>query len=167
MNSVKVEKTATQYLDSLYRIALNYCKNAEDAADAVQNAFLVLLQTDKEFTDDEHIHRWLIRVTINECKKNWRIFNRHPIVSLEQLWEDGGQVPSDESEEASDQARELWDAVMRLPAKYSIVLHLHYYEGYSSGEIAQMLGISVSNTLVRLKRGREMLKKAWKGETES
>lgn len=166
MDSVKIEKIAQQYLDSIYRIALNYCKNAEDAADAVQNAFLALAQTDREFADEEHIHRWLIKVAINECKKNWRIFSRHPIVSLEQVCEEDG-VLSDVSPDDADRARELWDAVMRLPAKYSAVLHLYYYEGYSADEISKMMGISVSNVLVRLNRGREMLRKAWKGESES
>ena len=67
MKKADVEAIADRYLNSVYRVAVNYCKNADDASDAVQNAFLKLLNTDMVFNDDEHVHRWLIRVTINEC----------------------------------------------------------------------------------------------------
>lgn len=67
MEKKQMETIAVRYLDSVYRIALNYCKDTEDAKDAVQNAFLKLMMTETVFSDNEHIHRWLIRVTINEC----------------------------------------------------------------------------------------------------
>lgn len=60
-------------------------------------------------------------------------------------------------------ARELWDAVMHLPAKYSIVLHLYYYEGYSVDEISKMVGLTQSNVQIRLMRGRKMLKESLEG----
>lgn len=47
---------------------------------------------------------------------------------------------------------------MNLPTKYSGVLYLYYYEGYSVEEISRMLGISQSNVQIRLMRGRNRLK---------
>ena len=47
---------------------------------------------------------------------------------------------------------------MKLPKKYSSVLHLYYYEGYKCDEIASVLGISESNVQTRLMRARKMLK---------
>ena len=46
-----------------------------------------------------------------------------------------------------------------MPAKYSTVIHLHYYEGYSVEEIADILGLTPSNVTIRLHRGRQKLKK--------
>lgn len=53
---------------------------------------------------------------------------------------------------------EIFIEVMKLPKKYSSVLHLYYYEGYKCGEIASVLGISESNVQTRLMRARKMLK---------
>ena len=162
MDSTEVEIVAKKYLDSIYRVAINYSKNAQDAGDAVQNAFLKLLKTDMVFSDEEHIRRWLIKVTINECKSFWRKLNRHSVSSLDELYDNGYELPvtSQSEYDTALRARELWDAVMHLPAKYSIVLHLYYYEGYSVDEISKMAGISKSNVQIRLMRGRTMLKES-------
>ena len=87
MDSTKVEIVAKKYLDSIYRAAVNYSKNAQDAG----------------------------------------------------------------------------DAVMHLPAKYSIVLHLYYYEGYSVDEISKIVGLTQSNVQIRLMRGRKMLRESLEG----
>ncbi|MCR5206572.1 MAG: sigma-70 family RNA polymerase sigma factor [Lachnospiraceae bacterium] len=160
MDKAKVESIAVKYLDSIYHIAVNYCKNAEDAADAVQNAFLKLLTADMVFNDDEHIHRWLIRVTINECKKVWRSFWHRNIGSLEALYETNENDPillqADDGQ--AEVKREMAEAVLHMPPKYSTVLHLHYYDGYTVDEIADLLGLTPSNVAVRLHRGRQKLK---------
>lgn len=159
MNTETVKIIADKYLDSLYRIAINYCRNSEDAEDAVQNAFLKLMETDVVFNDDEHIHRWLIRVTINECKSIWRLFNRHPVISLDEESVKTDQELNTVEEGFSEEARqELYDAVMGLPTKYRGILYLYYYEGYKVEEISDMVGISQSNVQIRLMRGRKKLK---------
>ncbi len=58
-----------QYLDMVYRIALNWFRNPSDAEDASQNAMLRLWQTDTEFQGEDHLRHWLVRVTLNECKR--------------------------------------------------------------------------------------------------
>lgn len=160
MESAKVEAVARKYLDSLYRIAVNYCKNRDDAEDAVQNAFLKLIKTETEFNNDEHIFRWLIKVTVNECKGVWRILRNHRTISIEDLTagEEEEAAPMDNSSEEIISAHELWDAITGLPSKYSVVLHLYYYEGYSVNEIAEILDITPTNVQTRLMRGRDKLK---------
>jgi len=162
MDSTEVEIVAKKYLDSIYRVAINYSKNAQDAGDAVQNAFLKLLKTDMVFSDEEHIRRWLIKVTINECKGFWRKLSRHSVSSLDELYDNGYEphAASQNEYNTADRARELWDTVMHLPAKYSIVIHLYYYESYSVDEISKIVGISKSNVQIRLMRGRTMLKES-------
>lgn len=122
---MKYEEIANRYTDIVYRAALNYCKNKEDAEDAVQNTFVKLLQADVDFADEEHIRRWLIRVAVNECKNIWKSFWRKNVTSIEEL---------DYEEESLDsQQKELFEEVMRLPAKYSIVMHLYYKENLLHG----------------------------------
>ena len=63
-------------------------------------------------------------------------------------------------EEASD----LLGQVMALPARYRVVLYLHYYEGYSTEEVAGMLGVPSSTVRTRLARGRKKLKDVLRGD---
>lgn len=62
---------------------------------------------------------------------------------------------------ASDQRDDLsyvWEAVKQLPDKYREVVHLFYYEGYATKEIADILGRNESTVRSDLKRGRERLR---------
>ena len=57
---------------------------------------------------------------------------------------------------------ELLSAVQALPEKYSSVIHLYYYEGYSIKETAKLLGVPVPTAGTRLARGRERLRQMLK-----
>ena len=55
----------------------------------------------------------------------------------------------------------LWEQVAALPEKHRAAIHLHYGEGYSVEETAKILGATVSAVKMRLKRGREALRREW------
>ena len=141
---------AKTYIDTVFRLALNYMKNGADADDITQNVFLKLLKEPKSFESDDHVRFWLIRVTINECRK----MLRSPWRSAENF-EDYAAKLSFVTPEHS----ELFYAVMDLPKKYRVPIYLYYYEEYSTEEIAGMLKIPQATVCTQLKRGREMLKK--------
>lgn len=52
----------------------------------------------------------------------------------------------------------LFDAVMRLPQKYRIAIHLFYFEEYAVQEIAQILRCREGTVKSQLSRGRKLLK---------
>ncbi|WP_298018538.1 RNA polymerase sigma factor [uncultured Dysosmobacter sp.] len=140
---------AEQHLDMVYRIALNWFRSPPDAEDAAQNAMLRLWRAEKPFADDEHLRRWLVRVTLNECKR----ISANPWRSR--------TVPLENCPEPvfSDPARQtLFHEVMTLPVKYRVPLYLYYYEGYGVREIGEMLGIKTSTVQTRLARARAKLK---------
>lgn len=66
----------------------------------------------------------------------------------------GGDLGRQEREDLSY----VWDAVKALPVPYREAIHLFYYEGYSTAQIAQILDQKESTVRSRLKRGREKLK---------
>lgn len=150
MDSEEYIRIAEKYTDTVYRITLSYCKNKQDAEDAVQNTFLKLLRTDTQFSDEEHIKKWLIRVAVNECKNVWKSFWHKNIVSFDELEKEPEYTESDK--------QEIFSEIIKLPKKYSVVIHLYYYEGYSVREISQIMGISESNVQIRLLRARNKLK---------
>ena len=147
---LSVQELAENYSKNLFTIALNICKNPHDAEDVVQDTFLTCLTQNKEFESQEHIRAWLIRVTINKAKNKTKTFWRKNIGSLEEYMA-SVEFPS---QEASD----LFEAVMGLPEKYRIVIHLFYYEDYSVQEISEILKLSPGNVKVRLSRGRAALR---------
>lgn len=143
------------YKDTVFRVAYGYLRNHADADDVTQCVFVKLLRSRRSFESDEHARRWLIRVTVNECTTLYRTFRRRP-----ENIDDYLDTLAAPDEEASD----LLGQVMALPARYRVVLYLHYYEGYSTEEVAGMLGVPSSTVRTRLARGRKKLKDVLRGD---
>ena len=156
MDANEYRRIARLYLDDIYKATLSCCKSKVDAEDAVQNAFLKLLNSDQTFTDDEHAKRWLIRVAVNECKSVWRSFGRKKVVSIEEL--------DCEPSYDSDSGEELFSVLAKLPQNYRSVIHLYYYEGYTVSEVSEILNISETNVQTRLMRARKKLESLLKEE---
>ena len=63
------------------------------------------------------------------------------------------ELPFEEPEDG-----ELFEAVMRLPDRYRVAIHLFYYEEYSIREIAELLQCREGTVKSQLSRGRQLLK---------
>ena len=63
---------AEKYIDTVFRVAFSYLKSREDADDVTQEVFIKLYSVNTEFESENHIRNWLIRVTINQCRKQFR-----------------------------------------------------------------------------------------------
>lgn len=155
------EDAARRYQDMVYRVALHCFGNVQDAEDMVQEVFLRLYTVGKKFDGEEHLRRWLIRVTINACKDVLRSPWRRRRASLAEL-------PAPEPVFEQPEQAELFREVMDLPEKYRTVLYLFYYEGFSVREIGELLGIRTSAVTTRLFRARarlrEQLTEVWQDE---
>lgn len=149
LNDEQFTQLAKLYMDTVFRLAFNYTKSRSEADDITQDVLIKLYHTDKVFDSEEHIKHWLIRVTINECKKTFL----YPWKRTEPI-EDYASTLSFTSPEHS----ELFYAVMELPQKYRVPIFLHYYEDYSCEEISNFLKIPHATVRTRLRRGREILK---------
>lgn len=149
MTETTFTAAAERHLDMVYRVALNWFRNPADAEDAAQTAMLKLWQADTEFADDEHLRRWLVRVTLNVCRDMARSPWRRRTISLEELPE-----PAFSDEER----RSVYREVMALPGKYRVPLYLYYYEGYNVAEIGELLRLNASTVQTRLARARTKLK---------
>lgn len=157
MDTQEYERITTKYLDCIYRVAVNGCKNCADAEDVVQNTFIKLWEQERMFQDEEHIKKWLIRVAVNECNSLWRSAWKKRTAYLEEMT----QEPVFSTPERSN----LYFAVRDLPQKYRQIVHLYYFEEYSVKEIAGIMKLSETAVQTRLQRARqklkEILKEAW------
>ena len=147
---VSMEDAFRQYGDRVFSAAFSICRNREDADDVVQDTFLKYYARPIEFADEEHLNAWLLRVAINRAKDVSGAFWRRNRVSWESYM--------DELEFVQPEDRSLFEAVMRLPEKYRIVIHLFYYEDYSVEEISAVLHRRSGTVKSQLSRGRKLLK---------
>ncbi len=140
---------------SMLRAAFSVLHCAADAEDAVQEAFVRLMTKAPCFHDSEHEKAWLLRVTINIALNMRRAKSRE-------------RTPETMDLSCSEtQDTELLQLVLSLPERYSTIIHLYYYEGYSIKEIASILNTPSATVGTRLARGRSMLRAMMEGEDMS
>ena len=151
--SNRLEELVNKHENTLFRAALAILGDVHGAEDAVQETFLRYLEKRPELKDENHEKAWLLKVTANLCKSALRSRQRHPTVELLDVY----PAPDEDS-------RELVEAVLALPANQRAAIHLHYYEGYSTDEIAAILGQRPGTVRSHLSRGREALRQKLKGE---
>ena len=94
-------------------------------------------------------------MTINGCRSRLRRIWRHPTLPLLE------EIPASGPEE-----RELLEEIFSLPPKERTAVHLYYYEGYKTAEIAQITGEPEGTVRSRLSRARKALRNATKGGFE-
>lgn len=152
----EVEFIVDQYGDMLYRLCLVRLANEADAEDAVQDTYLKYIKKRPKFDSEEHRKAWLIRVAINLC----RDIQRQKRARLSEDIESMAQICTDENEDGSEVIRTL----MLLPEKYSSVMMFHFVEGQDYKTIAKVIGRSESAVKMRIKKGRELFIKIYKGE---
>lgn len=146
--SRQAERLLSQYGDSILRLAYAYLHNMSDAEDVLQDTLLQFLKTAPVLENPDHEKAWLLRVAGN-LSKNRIAYNR--VRGADELDE---SLAAEQREDLSY----IWDAVKSLPVKYREIIHLFYYEGYSTGQIARLLRMNESTVRSRLRRGREQLK---------
>lgn len=147
-----------RYKDSVFRVGFSYFRNAIDADDIVQETFLKLMKSGKEFESEEHLRNWLMKVAVNECK---RVTLSSWFKKKEPLDEYADRLVFREPED-----RDVFRAIMDLPKNYRQPVHLYYYEGYSVKEIAEIMEIKPSAVTTRLDRARKKLREILEGGWE-
>lgn len=151
---VTTTQAVEQYQDTLFRLAFQICRCEADAEDVVQECFIRYHTKDMEYESEAHLRAWLIRVTINLAKNVLRSFWRRNRENWEEYM---AEIPFAAPEDSA-----LFEAVMQLPAKYRVVIHLFYYEDYSVDEIAEIVSRPANTIKSQLSRGRKLLKKMLK-----
>lgn len=141
------DKVYQTYGSSLYRFCLLQMKNSADAEDVLQEVFIKRLYRAPVFESPNHERRWLFQVALNQCRDELKRSHRREL-----------PLEIATNTMVSPEEFSLLEQVVNLPERQRIVLHLHYYEGYSIREIAKLLRLTESTVKMRLKRGRDALR---------
>ena len=147
MDKWEVGKLYDTYAQDVYRLALSYLRNTQDAEDVCHGVFLTLVEKDISLFPGKE-KAWLLKAAANACKNH-----------LKSFWKLNREELDDRMVFADDGDRDLWAIVGTLPPKYRAVIHLYYYEGYPQDEIARILGITRTAVQTRMQRARNLLEK--------
>lgn len=148
----------TEYEVPIRRMCCVYLRDEQLAADAVQETFLKAYLALEGFRGESSEKTWLMRIAVNVChsmrRTGWmRFIDRR--VTLDKLPEP--TINADYS------LTELTLDVMRLPQKLLDVVLLHDYQGFTTREIGQMLGIPYQTVISRLKKAHTILQLELRG----
>ncbi len=152
----EMDSMIDRYQETVYGLALARTGNRADADDVFQEVFLAYCQCGKTFRDEEHRKAWLLRTTINQCRRvtssSWR----------------QKTVPLSEREDApvlfrAPEENHVCETLQALAEDYRLPLYLFYFQELNTQEIAKVLAIRPGTVRMRLTRGREQLREALKG----
>ena len=164
------EQVVRSYGGRLLSVARRIVGSEEDARDVVQEAFLNAFRSFNRFEGNAKLSTWLHRIVVNAALMKLRTRKRKPEQSIDALLpsflDDGHHEerfqswdePVDklmERKETRDLVRQQIDA---LPESYRTVLVLRDIEGLDTEEAANVLGLSVNATKIRLHRARQALR---------
>ncbi len=156
VDRAEINRQAEHILDehgsSIPRLAYSYLHNMSDAEEVLQDTLLRFLKTAPTFENSTHEKAWLLRVAGN-LSKNRIDYNK--VRATDEL---SDTLKAEKREDLSF----VWDAVRSLPVPFREVIHLFYYEGYSTAEISRMLDRKESTVRSDLRRGRLKLKEILK-----
>ena len=144
--SNRLETVIRTYENTLYRAALAILGDPQEAEDVVQDTFLRLWEKAPDFESPAHQRAWLLKVAVNGCKSRLRSPWRRRKVELSE-----GLIAPEPEE------RGVLEAVLALPPLDRAAVHLYYYEGYSTPEIAAMTGQREGTVRSRLASARRHL----------
>ena len=150
--SRQAEALLDTYGNTILRYAYSYLHNLPDAEEVLQDTLLQFLKTAPVLENPQHEKAWLLRVAGNLSK------NRLQYNAVRRTDELNEELAADQREDLSF----VWEAVKALPVRYREAIHLFYYEGCSTRQIAQLLGQSEATVRSHLARRRAALKKILK-----
>lgn len=151
------------------RIALHYLRDAADADEAVQDAFVKAFTHIGSYKDEWPFEVWFTRILINGCldrlkarrrRERWVVPMIDPATGdrdVSALMPSRDMSPED-AVMLNERRRRLWTALARLPERQRTIFMLSHYEGYSSKEVSGMTGLNESTVRVHLFRAIRKLR---------
>ncbi len=155
-----------KYHKKVYRIAYGVVRQREEALDVVQEVFIKLFRSIKNFKKRSNFYTYLYRMVMNTAIDHKRKAGKQLMASLN---EEGSFEPSDEAEKGPERIllqKELEERVKlamdKLPAEQRAALIFRDVEGLSYQEMAEAMGCSIGTVMSRLHYGRKRMQESLK-----
>ena len=156
------------------RIAYYYLRNAAEVDEAVQDAFLKAFVHLPSFREDLLFELWFTKILVNGCldrikarkrRARWMLSTSSAEAERDQVERRPATEPSPEASLLADErSRRLRTAVDTLPERQRSVVVLNQFEGHSTREVGQLLGLNEATVRVHLFRAIRSLRKQLSNE---
>lgn len=147
------------YSDAIFAYLYRLVGNRDVAEELAQETFLRAHSTRQRLAQAVNQRAWLYRVATNAAFDHLRRGRRFAWLPWSRV--DDLHIAQPDITESANQRDAVERALLSLPAAYRAPLLLHSYDGLSVLEVAETLGISEGAVKMRLRRAREMFKKAY------
>jgi RNA polymerase sigma-70 factor (ECF subfamily) len=158
------------YHAQIFHVAFRMLGDSGDAADVVQDIFLKVFRNINGFKGESSLKTWIFRVAFSEILNRlrwWKRRHRQSTVSLDDDHDGKGngyhvsdnRPTPEEAFEQREQEVAIQGALSKLSSDHRSIVILRDIEGFSYGEIADVLGVSIGTVKSRLARARADLKK--------
>ncbi len=134
----------------MYRTALYYMRNCQEAEDAVQDAVLIAYEKFCQLRDKEKFAPWIMQILVNRCKRRMREWFRR-----ESDIEDLSVSHEPDFAMASAVKQVFWE----LKEEERLIVGLSVFGGYTSEEIAGILDKNHSTVRSRYRRALQKMRK--------
>ena len=151
MDEREYQRRVTECVPALYRVARSILSSEQDCADAMQEAVFQGWIKRGQLRDPARLKPWLTRIVINECRN----LQRSSYKQLRAVEATAAELRAP----APQATTNLEAALSELDDKYRLPLVLHYAEGYSTRDVARMLGIPEGRLRQRMHAARKMLER--------
>ena len=150
-----------RYREKVYRIAYGVVRQREDALDIVQEVFIKLFRSLRNFKGESRFYTYLYRMAMNTAIDHARKAKKFPSSSID---EEGGFHPREGSEKGPDRVflrkelgTKLREALETLSPEQRTAILFKEVEGLSYREIAETMNCSVGTVMSRLHYGRKKM----------
>jgi RNA polymerase sigma factor (sigma-70 family) len=143
----------------MYNVALRMLRNAADAEDVLQNAFVEVFTRLDTFRHESTIGAWIKRIVVNQCI-NFMKKRKPDLVPAEERWPDTPDTTdtAEEDETRALSVDKINQALSQLPDGYRVVFSLYLIEGYDHQEIAGILNISEATSKSQYSRAKTKIR---------
>jgi RNA polymerase sigma factor (sigma-70 family) len=151
------EGLVRRYGPMVYRVSRDILGDREDAEDAFQATFLVLLRQAGSIRDRSSIGRWLYEVACRISRRERRRVAKLRSQERQALAMDAA-APDDDDPADRELKPILHEEIRRLPSKLRDPIVLCYFEGLTVEEAARRMNCPIGTLKSRLGKGRELLR---------
>lgn len=152
----------SRHFESIRRFFVN--KVDTEAAELVQRTFLACVEAKTRFAGRASFRTFLFGIAHNVLREHYRARRRHKDRHHPEAIEDASVVDMGAGHntalEVKREQRVLAEALRRIPLKYQIVLELYFWEDLTGAQIGEILEMPEDTARSRIRRGKELLKKA-------
>ncbi len=145
--------------EAVFRAAYLVLRDADDAADAAQEAFLRAYRGLRGFKAGRQLRPWLLRIAVNQALNMLKAKRRRAAVTDKLSAERRPPPPDvDETVIGRERARALWSALESLGERERTVIYLRYFIQVPEAELAEYLGCRPGTVKSRVHRALRKLR---------